>query len=286
VTLAVSPITTEKSASVPIDVPALLRCWHVLSLDAPTVAAVWAWIFAHSFQVQLPVVSIAILTLGTWIIYISDRLLDGWRTLRPSEMRERHHFHFRHRCSLLIAGGCISAVLLWLIVERMSVPARREDTILFLVALVYFMTIHSRPSNLRFAFPKELAVGSIFAAATAIPAWSRLQRHPVALIGAIILFAILCWLNCFGIERWENPEKFQHHNFRFVLMAMIICSIGGLLAAYYSNSRATQLYAAEAISAGLLLSLDSSQLKFTPMALRIGADLALLTPLLILPWSS
>jgi hypothetical protein len=285
VALAVSPIPTEKSISTLIDAPALLRWWHVFSLDAPTVAAVWAWSFAHGFQLQLPVFSIAILTLGTWIIYISDRLMDGWRTLRPSEMRERHHFHFRHRYRLLIAGGCISAVLLWLIVEHMSVPARREDTILFLIALAYFITIHFWPPNLRVDFPKEFAVGSIFAAATAVPAWSRLQRHPLALIGAIILFAILCWLNCSGIERWENPERSQHRNFRFVLMAMMICSISGLLAAYHSHSRATQLYAAEAVSAGLLLSLDSSQLKFTPIALRIAADLALLTPLLILPWS-
>jgi hypothetical protein len=224
--------------------------------------------------------------LGTWIIYISDRLLDGWRTLRPSEMRERHRFHLRHRCSLLIAGGCISAVLLWLIVECMSAQARREDTILFLIALVYFITIHFRPSNFRLEFPKELAVGCIFATATAVPAWSRLQRHPIALIGAIILFAILCWLNCTGIERWEDPEQFQHQNFRFVAMGMMICGIGSLSVAYHSHSRATQLYAAEAISAGLLLSLDRAQLKFTPMALRVAADLALLTPLLTVPWSS
>jgi hypothetical protein len=286
VALAVSPFSTQKSNTALIDAPALLRWWHVLSLDAPTVAGVWAWSFAHNFHVLLPVYSIVILALGTWIIYIADRLLDGWHTLSPSEMRERHHFHLRHCRQLLIAGGCISTVLLWLIVARMPAPARREDTILFLSALAYFIAIHFRSANSKRWFPKELIVGSIFAAATAVPAWSRLQQHPSSLTIAVILFAALCWLNCSGIERWESLERFKHRNFRLIASLIVICGIASILATRHSHSPATPLYAAEATSASLILFLDWSQFRFTPMALRVAADLVLLTPLLTLPWIS
>lgn len=255
----------------------------MLSLDAPTVAAVWAWSFAHSFHLQLPLYSLPILALGTWIIYIADRLLDGWRTLPLPEMRERHYFHLRHWRKLIACGGCASLLLLWLIVARMSASARREDTLLFLAALAYFSAVHFRV-NLRRWFSKELIVGIIFAAATAVPAWSRLQQHPLSLIGATILFAVLCWLNCIGIERWENFESLRYGYFPIAAVITICFSLICLFLAQHRHSAAAGLYAAETISAGLLFGLDKSQRKLTRMALRIAADLVLLTPLLTLPF--
>ena len=48
----------------------------------------------------------------------------------------------------------------------------------------------------------------LFAAATAVPAWSRLSQGGGSgreqLAPAIIFFALLCWINCVGIEKWEG----------------------------------------------------------------------------------
>ena len=48
----------------------------------------------------------------------------------------------------------------------------------------------------------------LFAAATAVPAWSRLGGAANGLgkeqlAPAVVFFAGLCWINCVGIEKWE-----------------------------------------------------------------------------------
>jgi len=91
VAVVASPATQRSSAVLSLwKTPLLLRWWHLLSLDASTVAAIWAWGFAQGSAIHVPVYSIAILALGTWLIYIADRIIDGWKTLVPAEMRERH----------------------------------------------------------------------------------------------------------------------------------------------------------------------------------------------------
>src|SRR5215469_2732137 len=43
-----------------------LARWHLLSLDAPTVAAVWVWFVAASNQIHLPLVSALAMALAVW----------------------------------------------------------------------------------------------------------------------------------------------------------------------------------------------------------------------------
>ena len=71
--------------------------WHLLSLDAPTVAVVWCWFFAAAFRVSLPPTALVTLALGTWCVYVADRLLDGWRSVDMTDLRDRHWFYLRHR---------------------------------------------------------------------------------------------------------------------------------------------------------------------------------------------
>ncbi|MGC2300913.1 MAG: hypothetical protein WA476_19055, partial [Acidobacteriaceae bacterium] len=51
--------------------------WHLLSLDAPTVAVLWAWSFARAADVHPSGSALAVLGIGTWLIYVADRLLDA-----------------------------------------------------------------------------------------------------------------------------------------------------------------------------------------------------------------
>ncbi len=285
----------------------IIECWHLLSLDAPTIAALWSWFFARAMRIELPWHAPLLLALGTWLVYVADRILDGTRSTPSSPLRERHHFHARHRKAFLIAGGAAGVALLWLIVARMSANARYEDTVLFAAALLYLVLVHKPRTGRTSWLPKELAVGIVFAAATAVPAWSRLgsglHSERTALFPAVALFAAVCWLNCVAIERWENLTPDGHsqspgahyttlwaaRNFAFVASAIV--AISGIaaviltgLSTVWAWREAATIYLASGAAALTLAILDHHRKSLSTLQLRIAADLALLTPLLFLPF--
>ena len=63
-----------------------LTLWHLLSLDAPTVAVLWTWFIARTNHVHLPLASLAAMALAVWILYAADRFLDA-RLLDATHLR-------------------------------------------------------------------------------------------------------------------------------------------------------------------------------------------------------
>jgi hypothetical protein len=298
VVLAPTPLAT--AARRRFRFPAIFRWWHLLSLDAPTVAALWSWSFARAMHIHLPWSAPLLLALGTWLVYIADRILDGLRGVASGQLRERHFFYARHRALALAAGALASLAPLWLVLTRMNPAARREDVVLFAAALVYFCLIHlwapQSTSRIERWFPKEVAVAIVFAPAVAVPVWSRLQDHRNLLVPPVIFFALLCWLNCVAIDKWEQSSWSHAHALRATqphrstrwtqrYLPLVACGIA-LFAAIASVSSIfsaapmamTSVYLACTISALLFLAFDRSQLG--SFDLRITADAALLTPLL------
>jgi len=315
--------------------PKLLERWHLLSLDAPTVAALWSWFFARALRIGLPWHAPLLLAIGTWLVYAADRIFDGLRDgLRRegSTLQQRHLFHARHRTGFLAGGVAAVAALLWLIVAKMSANARYEDTVLFSAALLYLLVVHTPASKSGTWLPKELAVGLVFAAATAVPAWSRLTGSQLAwlqlpagraaLAPGVAVFAALCWLNCVAIERWENPGRWGNpgiwksaasqlrppaihpttrwtaEHFRPAAFALAILSgmlalassdldhgagAPGMIAVYFAVSGAALILAGIDFSATDWRG-DRRGRRIPTLHLRIAADLALLTPLLFLPF--
>ncbi len=306
--------------------PILLRVlcwWHLLSFDAPTVAVVWSYFFAQIMHVRLPWSAPLILGLGTWLIYIADRLLDGVSNDELKPLRERHHFYARNRKHFLLVALAGGTMLLWLIATRMSSFTRRDDTVVFGVAMVYFGAIHGSSLWVRHVrsspgenethlfkngafgtkvwLPKEVAVAFLFAAATAVPAWSRMGGDVAGKFAelslAVICFAALCWLNCVAIEHWETMDgvepSFDHMHAstewagrNLARIALTVCGIG-----LYMSAAATTLstlpsvrfvFLAAALSSAALFALDRFRRNFSPIHLRAAADAALLTPLLFL----
>jgi hypothetical protein len=194
----------------------VLRLWHLASLDAPTVAVVWAEGFAWAARAALPLWVAALLALTAWAVYIGDRLLDARNGIGAGavrKLRERHWFHWRHRRTLTplaIAAACAAA---WMVLALMPAVARERDTVLAAAALVYFTGVHAasdrgtRPPRLRTAvLSKEMLVGAIFTAGCALPALNR-AAAPWTLAAPVAFFAALAWLNCWAIERWEADLK-------------------------------------------------------------------------------
>jgi hypothetical protein len=255
-------------------------------------------------RIDLPWYSALILALGTWLIYVADRILDGHRRAPATTLQKRHRFHARYRIAFLSTAVVVSVTLVWLIASRMTPQARLEDTILFAGAMLYFFLVHKTTGQEKPWLPKELAVGVVFAAATAVPSWSRLGAGRTTILPAIVLFAALCWLNCVAIERWENLSLTEpaerlvrsHPTTRwtaahFHRAVLLLAAIAAILAAFetYRMSMGTPqkiipVYLAVLAAALGFAILDGYRSRFSRMHLRIAADAVLLTPLLFLPF--
>jgi hypothetical protein len=281
--------------------------WHLLSLDAPTVAVVWCWFFAAAFGVSLPPTALITLALGTWCVYVADRLLDGWRSVDMTELRDRHWFYLRHRKPFVLAWIAAAIPLAYLILFRVQPAVRTDDVVLCLIGIGYFLLIHHRSQNDRFS--KELFVGFLFSIATAVPTWTRLQQGRGLLLAAIGTFAAACWLNCVAIQTWEDAEARREgaqNHFATIRMSdlrvpqsmvprrtltdflgkhLIVFAMGiGALALSLASLPAARavwpLFIAVAASSAAFLALIQGNARLSALSLRILADGALLTPLL------
>ena len=278
-----------------IHAPLPLRLWHLASLDAPTVALVWCMAFASAANVTLPRWVLAFIALGVWSIYIADRCLDAMRCMsgdsvqRSSsldQLRDRHIFHWRHRRVLIPLAAASALVAASIIFREMPPVVRERDSLLASASLVYFARVHIQRGRFPL-LPKEFFVGVLFTLGCALPAWSRAQLPNAAafwpLLIATAIFASLAWLNCCAIERWESRSRsFAHRS--IISPAMALGSVATFFAVALARSLPSiaLLLACGALAAFLLGLLDRLRNRLTPVTLRIAADLALLTPAILL----
>jgi hypothetical protein len=220
-----------------------LSLWHLLSLDAPTVATLWTIFIARCSHLHLPWTEPAAMFLAVWMIYAADRLLDA-RLLearplkaRPLEARSpdaapldsrisstdletRHRFHHAHRAAFVtvIVFGCVALAAL---LQRIDPGALHLYALLATLLAAWMLLIHLRPvpHSPSSRFPKELAVGIFFPAAVFIPTLARTTPTPAAihflgpaafwirpsLLPSALLFAAVCALNCLCLYAWEHP---------------------------------------------------------------------------------
>jgi MFS family permease len=289
-----------------------LNAWHLTSLDAPTVALAWAFSFAWAAGTHLSLQAAAVIILGVWTVYVGDRLLDARTALRQHteyRLRERHFFHWRHRrifVPLAIVAGVAAAVL---VLGCIPAIVRERDSILAAASLAYFARVHqSQLSAARRTRPflprlvtKESLVGGLFAVGCALPALGAAWARPantrwtpsLVLIGCVVFFAALAWLNCHAIEQWESegPQETgaeQRRNLSPARFAFVLASLGlgAAILLSFTHPRPALLLATAAFSALLTALLDilSAQIRtqISPVTLRAAADLVLLVPALVI----
>lgn len=273
----------------PLQAPSFIRQWHLSSLDAPTVALTWCVAFAWTVNVRLPWWVLILLSMGVWAVYVADRLLDArgsMRRLKLEQLHERHFFHWHHRRILApIAVFCALAAT-WIVFELMPRATREHDSLLAAASVLYFTRVHTGRRILPL-LSKESLVGILFTLGCALPAFTRAHFSPETPVSTLLitvaLFALLAWLNCYAIYRWEAhgaPTPGIPISLLALLLAAasLICAV--LLAA--SHPRSAILLACGAMAALLLAALDRVRAQLTPVTLRAAADLALLTPALLL----
>lgn len=287
----------------------LIEYWHLLSLDAPTVAALWACALCIASGTSIRCSSIIFLALGTWLLYASDRILDGMREADVQRLRDRHYFHREHRKRFAIAAVVVCLLLLALAIGFLSRRALREFSMVLIAALGYFILVHRKDAGTVSWLPKEFAVGVVFAAAVGVPAWAQLPASSTRVLACCpALLAALFWLNCVAIESWESrPTAISNKVSKaasgsdrrwrsavspdrvVVLMSTAVALVAAFLVG--TASRAGQasiffpIYLSVMVSAAMLFQLDRMRYRFSLLRMRIAADAVLLTPLIfvILP---
>ena len=261
--------------------------WNILSLDAPAVAVVWALLFARASHVEVPAATIAVLALVVWVVYLADRLLDGWSTIDSRALKERHRFCQRHRaavCTLGVLGVLAGA---WLAYKGLNAAEVRAGMILAGLVGAYMLCVHLGGSAASRLFPKEIAVGVLFAAGTALPIWSQPSAFSWDGLFSWVLFGLVCVLNCLAIECWEDKTAVRTvvnqrscvvswSDSRIAMFATGVALLGvGGLWLLQSDSSAI---AAAGTAALVILLLNSARTRLSGYALRVLADAALLIP--------
>jgi hypothetical protein len=302
-----------------------LALWHLLSLDAPTVATLWTFAIARALDLHLAWTEPAAMFIAVWMLYAADRILDA-RLLDarplpggqpppglppdlppdlPSDLEERHRFHHLHRRAFLfiiVLAACVLAALLHALDPR----ALHLYALLATLLGAWLLLIHARPLPTAdtHRLPKELAVGIFFPAAVFIPTVARLPQLRLDLLLPALLFAAVCTLNCLFLYAWEHPvprprahwtTRWATHHLAPLALGLAVASatllIASLLHALPTSSilmqHASALLAACTLSSALLLFLlHHCRRRIQPIHLRALADLVLLTPALILPLAS
>jgi hypothetical protein len=273
-----------------------LALWHLLSLDAPTIAALWTGFIAAANHIRLPIASKLAMALAVWMLYAADRLMDArlmdarLLNLDPTHyesLEARHYFHHRHRAAFL-TGILLASIALALLLPHLETEALRLYLILGALVSGYFVLIHATQSAHR--LPKEIAVGLCFAAATFIPTVARRPDLRLPLLPSALLFATLCSLNCLFIYAWEHATSrtnpCTHAITRLALRNLpflaILLTLASAALSLLDNRAPWSIPCAIAVSAAVLLLLHNPRLAIEPITLRASVDLALATPLLLL----
>ncbi len=240
---------------------------NLLSLDAPIIALLWQALFARSFRATLDPLAPVLLVLSVWIIYVADRVLDAWR---DSNGEPRHEFYRRNWRAIAPAWTMALAIAAWLAWTRLSVVLFERGVVLLGAVAIYFACVQFMGRR----WPKELAVAVLFAAGATLASWHE-TRSWIDLT-TFVLFALLCWINCAAIEKWEM-RGLSAWPVRELAIAV------GLMALIFLYDHRPIVAGAETASAFAFVILDRARLRFSSNVLRVLADVALVTPALFLP---
>jgi hypothetical protein len=276
-------VTPHNNLVVPCNAAPRPWLWpNLLSLDAPVVAVLWQALFARCFHASVNALAAALLVLAVWLIYAADRAFDAWS---QNGGMPRHEFYRRHWRAVLPVWTAVLAIAGWLAWTRLPSLVFKEGLVLLAAVALYFAAVHLAPATLRGGWPKEAAVAVLFALGASLAAWNHLRSAEDAL--SILLFCCLCWINCAAIEHWESSatlERFVRGERSATSWPIGIAAICvGLAAIVLLHQHRPVLSGAEAASALGFVLLDRGRSRFTLDALRVLADVALLSPILFLP---
>lgn len=168
-----------------------LQLWHLLSLDAPTVAFCWLFFVAHAMHVAHALTSAAALGCAVWLVYVFDRLLDARSGESYSTPNSLSGLYGTHGRAFLFAACATGLAMVWLL--ALLPRYLREAWMLLAIPLtLYGVAVHVLRLDGRW---KALCVGVFFAAAVALPVAVQGGRS-LPLLCVACAFGGVCRANC------------------------------------------------------------------------------------------
>lgn len=232
------------------------------------VALLWQLFFVRCFHATVGAEATILLVLAVWLIYAGDRMLDAWRGAGTSA---RHEFYRRNWRIVMPVWVVLLGIGVWLAWADLPQELWTRGLLLTGGVAVYFGAVHGAPALVRGS--KEAAVGVIFALGVSLTAWPMVETWVDVV--AIAQFCALCWMNCLAIEDWERGSAARN---AVILGSACVALVAVLLMPEYRPVIAC----AETVSALALVALDHYRLRLSPAAMRVLADVALLSPILFL----
>ena len=162
---------------------------------------------------------------------------------------------------------------------------------------VYFAIVHFAPPAIRRIWPKEIVVGVLFALGSCLATWALAGRGEpaasrLALINPALLFAALCSLNCIAIEVWECRrigKTSPIHPLTAWVGARVhfaALAIAALALVFMPMGPLRPVFVAGFLSAASFVWLSAQSDSLPLNTLRLLADAALLSPMLLLAATS
>ena len=262
---------------------------NLVCLDAPIVAVAWLWLFARTFHLPLRTGNGAALFLTAWLIYLGDRFADAI-SLKPGVPRSvRQEFCLRHREFWIATVALVAGFDAYVIWRTTAWETFLVGAAVGILALLYLVANHPLGLIWRSLPAKELAIGTLFAAGTAVALMPHVPTSQIFVV-TIIAFAALCSLNCISIADWERElDRAQRKVSIATRHPRLARSVGKICVALGFALFAMAIFVPAAIlifvclatSALLLACLNSSSLRGRDSKTAL-ADLVLLTPLIVL----
>jgi hypothetical protein len=263
---------------------------NVLGLDAPLLAVSWQALLAKCFRVELAPAACVVLGVACWLVYATDYVWDGLRALPGTALAPRHEFYRAHRKRISVLILAASAGVLALAAESLNAKQFRDGLAISVAVAGYLAAIHLSPVQWRARWPREFAVAALFTTGTFFWIWAELRSGRYRLLAPALVFSVVCWMNCSGIEYWEwgktgtraqqQPSasaRWLARHMRLMTVAVTVCA--SVLAQLH---RVPTEFAAAVVLSGLALFWVASR----PPAksanfVRIAFDVALYTPLIV-----
>lgn len=262
----------------------------VLSIDAPMVAVLWQLLLARVAGVELGWAAPAVLALSVWLAYAADRWIEGWRLDADVIRTPRHHFYQRYRWP--VAAVWLAAFIADVTVAfaRLSRADLIAGFVLIAAVAAYLLSHQLVHRHQRWRAPKELCVAALLTGGVTV----FLTEAPRigALTSPLVLFALLCFTNCALISVWERDVDRAHGqtslalddagNERLIRQLPWMIAVLAVVAAVTSVGPAAETALAALASAVLLAGVDRIERTAGRQPARVLADLALMTPIVVL----
>ncbi|MFM2171051.1 MAG: hypothetical protein RI957_1280 [Verrucomicrobiota bacterium] len=254
---------------------------NVFSLDAPLIAVVWLYVFSWIWDVNyveplLPVV----LALVVWIVYATDRLLDG-KLHQTSAFPLRHlvHRYYEKKFQWAIMIAALATLVISLNVLQWSIV---QTAMLPLAATAgFFVLSFFSSSTTRVSYSKNLLAGYAFAWGVGAGLIGLLGLpQPMNLFKLLapemLVFGLMCVINITAVDLWikgSDELDDEGNEWALTLPLMMLAFFSVLMMRTVHKEQYHPFYISMLISAALMYVVNRMRHRFSADLLRVIADL-------------